>query len=108
MDPYRSDRVVRALTALVTGAYYMVWLAVILVLVVTPVMELNGESGTLDVPVRVDTPEATLVSDWDPQARGFELDHTHGELELPLDVVPFWLRLLSWVANAAMAGLALL
>jgi hypothetical protein len=108
MDPYRSDRVVRALTALVTVAYYLVWVAVVLIVVVTPLMQLKGEYGTLDVPVRVDAPAATLVSDWDPQARGFELDHRHGELEVRLDIVPVRLRLLSWFATTAMAGLALL
>src|SRR5688572_28499012 len=107
MEPYRADRVVRVLTGFVSVLYYLAWLTLLAVLLLTPVMALLGrEYETVPVPVRVDTPEGTLVSDWDPTAQGFELDEVNGELDVPMGVAPVWLRLVSWLSLVTLAVLA--
>jgi len=107
MEPYRADRVVRVLTGFVTLLYYVSCVGLVIVLLLTPALALLGrEAEDVEVPVRVDAPEGTLVSDWDSAAQGFELDEVSGELSVPMGVAPVWLRVLSWLSQVTMAGLA--
>ena len=109
MEPYRADRVVRMLTGFVTFLYYLSWVSLVIVLLLTPVLALLGrEYEDVEVPVRVDAPEGTLVSDWDPAAQGFALENVSAELAVPMGVAPVWLRVLSWLSQVVMAILAVL
>ena len=117
MQPYRSDRVVRVLTAIVSVAYFVVWIGGIATLVAIPLAKAltsvqgRGAVGaerkwTFDVPVPAGLPdaEATVQTAWGPA----RLVNARGSLELPVEAIPWGGVASLWLVLAVGLGLMLL
>ena len=109
MSTGKPDRVVRLLSTLVSAAYYALWIAVIVLLIAAPVARMwtRGQSGWfwhLSLPAVAHGSASPVDTSWGP-AR-FVVKQVRGDLELSLDVLPWWLPVMLW--TQLLVGLALL
>jgi hypothetical protein len=108
---YRPDRVLSLLNALVSVAYYSLWITAIVVLVAAPAARLWAEGHSnwvwgLKVPAVVHGSEARVATSWG-SAR-LVVQHARGDLVLPLGLVPWWLFVALWTHAVVGLGLLLL
>lgn len=111
MRDARSDRVVRALTALASFAYFAMWFAAALVLSALPMIKAFGGTGggfsySLELPVDAPTLQTMVQTVWGPAP--LMLDDVRGKLELPISTMPWPLLALLWSYAAAAGALMLL
>jgi hypothetical protein len=111
MQPYRADRVVRVLTAIVSVAYFTVWFAAVVVLVWLPAARALARGGGnwtvgLPAPVALRDAETTVQTSWG--AARLVVEEARGELELPIEMIPWGSFALLWVALVVGLGLMLL
>ena len=111
MREYRPDRVVRALTGLVSITYFGLLVLGVVLLIGLPTMKLvagdnpDWEIG-LTVPVTSLDSGATVVTRWG-DAR-LEVEDMRGSLRLPVATLPWWLFAVIWTYVAAAAALMLM
>src|SRR5690606_40769650 len=94
MRAYRPDRVVRALTALVSVAYFGMLVLALVVLIGLPTVKLvsgNDPDWEIGLPVTVSLlgSDATILTHWG-DAR-LEVEDVRGSIRLPLRILPWWL-----------------
>ena len=112
MQGYRPDRVVRALNALVSIAYFGLWLVTAAVLVGAPAAKLMATAHpddwiwALEVPATLQDAGATVDTSWGP-AR-LIVEDVRGILHLPIARLPWWLVAVLWTHVAVLLGLMLL
>jgi hypothetical protein len=111
MQPYRSDRVVRVLTAIVSVAYFTVWFATVLVLAGLPAARALARGGGdwtvgWPAPVTLRDAETTVQTGWG--AARLVVEDARGELQLPIETIPWGIVALLWLALAVGLGLMLL
>jgi len=111
MIAYRPDRVVSALTSLVSIAYFGLLILGGILLIGLPTVKLVAGDNPdwvigLTVPVTSLDSSATVVTRWG-DAR-LELEHVRGSLRLPVANLPWWLFALLWAYVAAAAALMLM
>jgi hypothetical protein len=109
MSKDQPDRLVRLLNALVSAAYYLLWIAVTVLFIAAPVARLwtRGQPGWfwhLSLPVIARGSASPVDTSWGP-AR-FVVDQARGNLVLSLDGLPWWLPTMLWAQ--ALVGLCLL
>jgi hypothetical protein len=105
----RPDRVVRALTALASFAYYFMWAGATLVLIALPLFKAMGGAGffyNLELPVTAPALQTTVETVWGPAP--LLVDDVRGELRLPLSTIPWSFLALLWCYAAAGGALLLL
>jgi DUF2975 family protein len=111
MQTLRPDRVVRALTTLVSIAYFGLWLGAAIVLVAVPVAKLFGGPDAdfhfgLAVPLTAHNSAAIVETGWGPAP--LKLDDVQGELELSISRLPWSFVAVLWMYAGAGFGLTLL
>ena len=111
MEAYRPDRVVRALAALVSVAYYGAAAGAAVALVAVPVVRLAAGDHPewvfgLEVPAAALDREATVRTSWG--AARLVLGETRADLLLPIAMLPWWLVAVLWAHAAAALGLVVL
>jgi hypothetical protein len=110
MQAYRSDRVVRVLTTLVSAAYFGLFAlggVAIIGLLVAKVVAGDDPQWTIGLPVPVATVDsATILTRWGT-AR-LETEAVHGALRLPISMLPWWLFAVLWTYTAAAIALTVL
>jgi hypothetical protein len=109
MQAYRADRAVRMLTAIVSIAWFGLWVGAAVVLLGIPAVKLfAGEDPDwtwgLPVPAAVADPEATVLTRWGP-AR-LRVEDVRGSLRLPIAMLPWWFVAVLW--TYALAAFALM
>ena len=102
MRPYRADRMVRALTRLVTIIYYAYLGLAVLALLAIPTVRLFASNSAVfinfvDVPVTTDTTAAALSLPW---GKGFLKIEARGGVDIPLAGMPWWVLGIIWGAVA--------
>lgn len=108
MHAFRPDRVVQALTGLVSSAYFVLLVLGTVVLVGLPAVKLaagddpDWEIGLTVPGVALDV-DAAVLTRWG-NAR-LEVGETRGSLRLPIGTVPWWLFAVIWSYVAAAAAL---
>lgn len=110
MQSYRPDRVVRALTTVVSVGYLAMWAGAVIVLVTAPALKLfaGGDPDWVwgvKVPAVVIDSEATILTSWGP-AR-LEVEDLRGYLRLPISMLPWWLFSVLWTHTAMGGGVML-
>ena len=110
MRAYRPDRVVRALTALVSVAYFGMLVLALVVLIGLPTVKLvsgNDPDWEIGLPVTVSLlgSDATVLTHWG-DAR-LEVEDVRGSIRLPLWILPWWLFAILWIYFAAAMALTL-
>ena len=123
MHTYRPDRVVRALTAVVSFLYFVSLVVMILVLIAIPVVELVGGrtrlfssadgiqidgASHIKLPIRIDDLNTTLVSKWDPGSGSIEIERLRSEIAMPIRGAPVWFKVAAWTGSAVVGGLIVL
>jgi hypothetical protein len=111
MQAYRPDRVVRALTALVSVAYFVAVAGTAVVLVAAPLARLGARDDThwvwgLTVPATPLDADATVHTRWG-DAR-LVAGEVRGDLLLPIAMLPWWLVAVLWTYAAVALGLGVL
>jgi hypothetical protein len=104
----RSDRLIKALTALTSVAYFGILAGTALVLVGLPILKALGVAGFhygLDLPLTAPTVQTTVQTIWGPAP--LVLDDVRGQLRLPISTMPWSLLALLW-GYAAIAGALML
>lgn len=109
MQAYRPDRVVTALTTLVSIAYFGLLVLGLLVLIGLPVAKLVAGDDPewvigLTVPVASVDEDATVLTRWG-NAR-LETESMRGSFRLPVSILPWWLFGVLWAYSAA--GIAIM
>lgn len=102
MKPHGADRMVRALTLLVTIIYYTYLGLAVLALVGIPVARLFAQNSAVvinlvNVPVMTDPAVAPLRLPW---GEGLLKVEARGGVDLPLAGMPWWVVGIVWVAVA--------
>jgi hypothetical protein len=112
MQAYRPDRVVRALTALVSVAYFVAAAGAAVVLVAAPLARLMAARGdahwvwALPLPASPLDAEATVRTSWG--AARLVAGEVRGDLLLPIVMLPWWLVAVLWTYAAVALGLGVL
>ncbi len=111
MQPYRPNRVVGVLSALVSFAYFgLMALGVVATIGLPAVKVLAGDDPNwtfgLTVPVASLESDATVLTRWG-DAR-LEVEDMRGSLKLPVSMLPWWLFAVLWTYTATAIALALL
>ena len=111
MVGYRTDRVVRLLTALVSFAYFALLTLAVVVLMATPALKVFAPEDPdwtwgLPVPVAVSGAETRVATQWGDAA--LEVEDVRGSLRLPIGMLPWWLFAILWMHLATAAALMLL
>ena len=109
MKMSRPDRVVRALTALASFAYFFMWAAGALLLIGLPLIKAFGAAGFyygLELPVNVPTVQTMVETASGPAP--LTLDEVRGKLSLPISSMSWSLLALLWSYAAAAGALMLL
>ncbi len=112
MQTYQPDRVVKVLSALATGLYYVTWVAAGLVLIWMPVAKVLGaRSGQamyhFGAPVTVH-PTLDLANSWRLRGARVVVSQVRATAELPVDAAPWGFVVLGWVTLAISAAFLLL
>jgi hypothetical protein len=108
MHALRPDRVVRTLTALVSVAYFGMWVGGALVLTALPAAKVFGGTNFhygLELPVAAPNLETRVQTAWGPAP--LKLADARGKLELPIPMLPWSLVAVLWSYTAAAAALLL-
>src|SRR5688572_9009116 len=110
MQPYRADRVVRALTTIVSIAYYLLLVGTAFAILLPPALKLfagGNSEWTIDLNVEATVKDsATVQTSWGTAQ--ISVDDVRADLELPGGLVPWWLVALIWVHFALYSALLLL
>ena len=112
MQAYQPDRVVKVLSGLATGLYYVTWVLAVLTLVWMPV-ERVVRAGRADAfyhiaaPVVVH-PALSLADRWRVPGARVEVARVRATAMVPVSLVPVRLLVLAWLALAGSAALVLL
>jgi hypothetical protein len=106
----QADRVVRTLTVLASFGYYVMLVAVALILIALPLMKAFGGAGDgfyygLELPVTAPTVQTMVETVWGPAP--LRLNDVRGKLSLPIATMPWPLLALLW-SYAAVAGALML
>ncbi len=112
MRTYEPDRVVKVLSGLATGLYYVTWVAAVLVLAGMPLARYVGAGHAdalyrLSAPVIVHPP-LNLTEHWRVRGARVVVSQVRATAEVPMDAVPTSMAVLAWVALAVSAALAVL
>jgi len=107
----QPDRVVRALTAFVSIAYFALWAGAVLVLIALPLTKAFGAPGdnlyyNLELPMTAPSLQTMVQTVWGQAP--LLLGDVRGELRLPVSTVPWSFMALLWSYAAASFGLTLL
>lgn len=99
MQAYRADRVVRVLTAIVSIAWFGIWVGAAAVLIGVPAVKLFAPDDPdwtwgLPVPAIVADREATVITRWG--AARLRLEDVRGSLRLPIAMLPWWFVAVLW------------
>jgi hypothetical protein len=110
MHTFRSDRVVRVLTTVVSIAYFGLWGVAAVALLAAPAVKLLAAGHPewvwgLKVPATVLDSEATVRTSWG--AAHLVVGDVRGSLHVPIAMLPWWLVTLLWTHLAIMFGLML-
>lgn len=114
MNTYRSDRVVRIMTGVVSFVYYGAWVVAALMLIVAPALKKLAPDLVVDPTPRVALPVtlpelgATAVSQWDVGSREFALWKVTGGLVQPTSQLPAWVSPVTYLALVIVFVLVLL
>ncbi|MEX2284420.1 MAG: hypothetical protein WEE89_18165, partial [Gemmatimonadota bacterium] len=111
MQAYRPDRVVRALTTIVTIAYFGLWVGAVLALTIPPAVKLfPGDASDraigLPVPATLKDFAVSVQTRWGPAQ--LAVTDVRADLELPGGMLPWWLIAVVWAHVALSAALMLL
>jgi hypothetical protein len=111
MQAYRPDRVVKALTALVSIAYWVTCVGAVIALVGVPVAKLLAGGHpewefALKVPATARDAETIVPTSWG-DAR-LVVEHARADLQLPIAMLPWWLVAVLWAHAAVALGLLVL
>jgi len=112
MQAYRTDGVVRGLTAFVSIVYFASLVLAAVVLLATPALKLllapedRDWTWGLEVPATLTEAERQVTTRWGPAA--LEVEDVRGSLRLPIAMVPWWLFAILWTHVAAVMALTLL
>ena len=119
MQPYRADRVVRVLTAIVSVAYFTVMVGAAAALIAIPVARATigtedrrtsgeNERWTLGWPMSITArdPQSTVQTAWGP-AR-FVVEETSVDLRFPIEQLPWRVVAVLWLFVAVAMGLLVL
>src|SRR5215218_5445268 len=98
------DRVIEALTAIASFAYFGMWVGAFLVLTALPVVRLFGGADGhfhygLGLPVSVGDPPPVVQTVWGPAP--LKLDRVRAVLQLPIPMLPWSLVAVLWGYAAA-------
>jgi len=110
MQPYRPDRIVRFLAAIISLLYYALWLGAAVVLIGGPVAKLLAGDHVdwtwgLHVPATVQDSGATVLTGWGPAH--LRVENVRADLQLPIAILPWWFVSVLWAHLALEAGLML-
>lgn len=94
MQAYHPDRVVKALTRLVSIAFVVLLGAGIAVLIATPALKLFASDAPewmwgLEVPATLSNSGATVSTTWG--SAQLEVEDIRAQLRMPIGVMPWWL-----------------
>lgn len=111
MNTYRPDGVVRALTMLVSVAYFVVLIGMVAVLVLPPALKLIASGHPewtwgLKVPATAPDLRGTVVTSWGTGE--LVVDDVPAILQVPIVMLPWWLTAVLWAHAAIVFGLLLL
>lgn len=111
MKSSRPDRVVSALAALASLAYFFMWAAVLSVLIALPMIKAFGGTSdsfyySLDLPVATPSLQSIVQTVWGPAP--LMVEEVRGQLKLPIPTMPWSLLALLWSYAAAGGALVLL
>ncbi len=112
MRAYQPDRVVRLLSGLATGLYYVAWLLSVLALVAIPAAKVVGARQPdaffrISAPVTVH-PQLDLTREWRVQGAQVEVAQIQAVASVPMSSAPVGFFGVAWVALAVFAALLLL
>ena len=112
MQAYEPDRVVKVLSGLASGIYYLAWVFAVLALVAIPVGKAIGAGRGdaflhIDAPVTVH-PTLDLAHAWRVRGARVEVSQVRATASVPMSSAPIGFLALTWLGLAVFAGLIVL
>lgn len=112
MRAYQPDRVVKVLSGLATGLYFLAWVLAVVGLVSIPVARLLA-AGRGDAFFRIEAPVTLhpamdLAAGWRVPGANVEVSQVRATASVPMSAVPAGFLALAWLALAVLSALVLL